>query len=123
MSWRIAADTVVVLHAAFVLFVVLGGLLVARWPLIAWLHLPAAAWGVIIEAVGGVCPLTHVENALRERAGVAGYSEGFVAHYLLPILYPAGLTPAVQWALAAIVLALNVAIYGWLLRAGAPRRR
>jgi len=105
------ADLVVIVHGLFILFVVAGGLLVLRWPRVAWLHLPAAAWGVLIEWSGWICPLTPLENTLRQAAGQAGYSGGFVERYLLPLIYPAGLTPAVQLWLGAVVLALNVAVY------------
>jgi hypothetical protein len=111
------ADLVVIVHGLFILFVVAGGLLVLRWPRVAWLHLPAAAWGVLIEWSGWICPLTPLENTLRQAAGQAGYSGGFVERYLLPLIYPAGLTPAVQLWLGAVVLAVNVAVYVlWWLR-------
>ena len=115
MWYRALADFVVVVHIAFVAFVVLGGLLVLRQPRLAWLHLPAAAWGVMIEFAGWTCPLTPLENAFRERGGDAGYSGGFIEHYLLPVLYPAGLTRGIQFALGAAVLAINLAVYGLLL--------
>ncbi|MEM6793757.1 MAG: DUF2784 domain-containing protein [Acidobacteriota bacterium] len=121
MIWRLAADATVALHAAFVLFVVLGGLLVWRWPRLAWLHLPAAAWGFAVEVFGWICPLTDLENVLRLRAGRAGYDGGFIEHYLIPILYPAGLTREIQWLLAALVVLINGAVYGG--RALALRRR
>jgi hypothetical protein len=105
------ADLVVIVHGLFILFVVAGGLLVLRWPRVAWLHLPAAAWGVLIEWSGWICPLTPLENTLRQAAGQAGYSGGFVERYLLPLIYPAGLTPAVQLWLGAVVLAVNVVVY------------
>jgi uncharacterized protein DUF2784 len=110
------ADLVVALHFAFVLFVVLGGLLVLRWPRLAYLHIPAAIWGVLIEFAGWVCPLTPLENSLRVRAGEAGYQGTFVEHYILPVLYPSALTRNVQFLLGALVLALNLAIYAYLLR-------
>jgi hypothetical protein len=109
------ADLVVVVHLAFVAFVVFGGLLVLRRPRLAWLHLPAAVWGVMIEFAGWMCPLTPLENAFRERGGEAGYSGGFVEHYLLPALYPSGLTRGVQLMLGSLVLALNLAVYGAIL--------
>jgi hypothetical protein len=109
------ADLVVVVHLAFVAFVVFGGLLVLRRPRLAWLHLPAAVWGVMIEFAGWMCPLTPLENAFRERGGEAGYSGGFVEHYLLPVLYPSGLTRGVQLMLGSLVLALNLAVYGAIL--------
>lgn len=115
MWFRALADFVVVLHIAFVAFVVLGGLLVLRHPRLAWLHLPAAAWGVMIEFAGWVCPLTPLENAFRERGGEAGYSGGFIEHYLMPVLYPADLTRGIQLVLGSVVLALNLAVYGLLL--------
>jgi hypothetical protein len=110
------ADLVVALHFAFVLFVVLGGLLVLRWPRLAYVHVPAAIWGVLIEFAGWVCPLTPLENSLRVRAGEAGYEGSFVEHYILPMLYPSALTRNVQFLLGALVLALNLAFYAYLLR-------
>jgi hypothetical protein len=114
---------VVALHFAFVLFVALGGLLVLRWPAIAWAHLPAALWGAGIELSGGICPLTPLENWLRRHGGEAGYSGGFVEHYLLPVLYPQGLSRSAQLVLGCGVLILNGTIYLRLLkrRRGAPR--
>ncbi|HEJ3978977.1 TPA: DUF2784 domain-containing protein [Pseudomonas aeruginosa] len=115
MSYRLAADALVWLHLGFILFVLFGGLLPLRWPRLAWLHLPAVAWGCAVEFLGLPCPLTPLENRLRRAAGDAGYSGGFVEHYLLPLLYPAGLTPAVQWILGAIVLLVNLIAYLYLL--------
>jgi hypothetical protein len=115
MWYRALADFVVIVHIAFVAFVVFGGLLVLRRPRLAWLHLPAAVWGVMIEFAGWMCPLTPLENSFRVRGGEAGYAGGFVEHYLLPVLYPAALTREVQLALGTIVLALNLAVYGALL--------
>jgi hypothetical protein len=111
MGNRVLADVLVVLHAAFVVFVVTGGFLVLRRPWIAAVHLPAAAWGALVEFTGWVCPLTPWENALRVRAGETGYAGGFIEHYLVPLLYPAALTPRVQIALGTTVVALNLAIY------------
>jgi hypothetical protein len=108
------ADLVVVLHFLFVLFVVFGGLLVLRWPKIAYLHLPIATYGVLIEFVGWVCPLTPLEKRLRESAGQQGYEGGFVEHYILPVLYPDGLTRGVQLVLGMLVIGVNVAVY-WLV--------
>jgi uncharacterized membrane protein YhhN len=105
------ADLVVFVHFLFVLFVVLGGLLVLRWPRLAYLHLPIAVYGALIELVGWICPLTPLENRLRERAGLEGYEGGFVEHYILPVLYPAGLNRTVQLVLGALVIAINLAIY------------
>lgn len=111
MSARLAADAVVALHLAFVVFVVLGGLLTWRTPAMAWLHLPAAAWGAYAELTGTVCPLTPLENALRTSAGASGYSGSFVDQYLMPMLYPLGLTLSDQRLLGALVIAINLAVY------------
>lgn len=116
MIYRVLADTLVVLHLGFVVFVVLGGLLVLKWPRVAWVHLPAAAWGALVELTGWICPLTPWEQSLRRLGGEAGYAGGFVAHYLVRILYPAGLTPSMQTALGLFVLGLNAAIYAAVLR-------
>lgn len=113
---RFLAGAVVVAHLGFVLFVVLGGLLVRRWPRAAWAHLPAVAWGIWIEASGGICPLTPLENHLRALGGESGYAGGFVEHYLLPVLYPDGLGRGEQLALAAAVVLLNAGAYAWAWR-------
>ncbi|MEF8700262.1 MAG: DUF2784 domain-containing protein [Candidatus Accumulibacter sp. UW20] len=116
MSDRLLADGVVVLHLVFIAFVIGGGLLVLRWPWLALLHLPAACWGVLVELNGWICPLTPLENRLRQAAGDAGYQESFVEHYLLPILYPAGLTRTTQFALATAVMLINLVIYAYFAR-------
>jgi hypothetical protein len=116
MSYRLAADAVLLLHAAFILFVVFGGLLAWRWPRLAWLHLPAALWGAFVELSGGACPLTAWENAFLAKAGLAGYGGGFIEHYLLGAIYPTGLTRTLQLLLGSAVIAVNVAVYGLLLR-------
>jgi hypothetical protein len=113
---RLLANTVVGVHFGFVLFVVLGGLLVLHWPKVAWIHLPAAAWGVFIEWSGHICPLTPLEIALREGGEERGYSGGFVEHYLAPLLYPNGLTRTVQVLLGTLVLAFNLAVYVQVVR-------
>jgi hypothetical protein len=110
------ADALLLLHGGFVLFVVAGGLLVLRWPWLAWLHLPAALWGAVIEFAGFVCPLTPLENAWRRAAGVTGYEGGFIEHYVTSVLYPSGLTRTVQVVLGVLVLAVNGWIYWGLLR-------
>ena len=110
------ADLVVVAHFLFVLFVIFGGLLVLRWPKVAYVHLPVAVYGVLIEFVGWVCPLTPLEKRLRESAGQQGYEGGFVEHYILPALYPEGLTRGVQLVLGLVVIGVNVAVY-WVIAA------
>lgn len=122
MWYRIGADAVLVLHFAFVLFVVFGGLLTLRWPRIAWVHAPIALYGAIIEFAGFVCPLTPLENSLRQRGGEAGYAGGFIEHYIMAALYPGGLTRNVQLALGAGVLALNAIVYGFAWRRARGRR-
>lgn len=114
MVYRLLADGVLVLHLAFILFVVLGGLLALRWPDLAWVHVPIAVYGALIELIGWVCPLTPLENHLRSLGGQAGYEGGFVEHYLLPIIYPHDLTATVQIVLGVLVLVVNVVIYGFV---------
>jgi hypothetical protein len=112
----IAADLIVTLHAAFALFVALGALFAFRWRRVMWVHLPAAAWGVLIEFSGWVCPLTPLENALRLHAGEAAYTGDFVQHYVVPVLYPATLTRETQLAIGSAALLANVLIYRRLFR-------
>ena len=119
-AFRLAADAIVMLHVAFVLFVLVGGLLALRWSWVAWLHLPAAVWGVLIEYAAWVCPLTPLENYLRERGGMAAYSGDFVEQYVLPLLYPARLTRNAQILLGTFALVLNALVY-W--RVSRRRRR
>lgn len=119
LNYGYLADLVVALHLAFVLFVVLGGLLVLRWRWVAYLHVPAAIWGAWIEFAGWVCPLTPLENSLRSAAGGAAYQGDFVEHYILPVLYPSALTRNIQLILGCLVLGLNLGIYGFLLRRSA----
>jgi hypothetical protein len=116
LPYGLLADLVVVAHFAFVLFVVLGGLLVLRWPRVAYIHIPAAVWGMLIEFAGWVCPLTPLEKMLRSKAGRAGYEGDFIEHYILPVLYPSALTRGVQIVLGLFVLALNLVIYCYFLR-------
>lgn len=115
MLYRVLADGVLVLHLLFILFVVLGGLLVVRFPWLALLHIPAAIWGAFIELTGKACPLTSVENSLRLQAGGSGYAEGFIEHYLMPVIYPHELARGTQFVLAGVVIVINLAIYGWLV--------
>jgi uncharacterized membrane protein len=116
MLHRIAADAILVLHFAFVLFVLLGGLVVLRSPRLAWLHLPAVGWAAFVEFTGRICPLTPLENVLRRSAGETGYAGDFVQHYLVALLYPEGLTRATQLLFALLVVVLNLVFYGALLR-------
>jgi len=109
--YLLAADAVVLVHAGFVLFVVLGGLLVLRWPALAWVHVPAALWGACVEFAGVICPLTPLENWLRRRGGGDVYSVSFVERYVMPVLYPAALSRELQWVLGASVVVVNVAVY------------
>jgi hypothetical protein len=112
MLYRLGADFIVVLHVGFVLFVALGGLLALKWPRLAWLHLPAVAWGAFVEFSGWICPLTPLENWLRTQAGEAEYAGDFIPQCLSAVLYPEALTREVQIVLGTLVLAANVAIYG-----------
>jgi hypothetical protein len=116
MHERVAADALVVLHFAFILFVLLGGLLVAWRRAFALLHLPALAWGLYTEATSTVCPLTPLENAFRHAAGEAGYAGGFIEHYLVRVIYPPGLTAGIQAGIAVGLVVLNVGVYAWALR-------
>ena len=117
MIASLAADAVLLLHGLFIAFAVLGAALLWRWPSVVWLHLPAAAWGAYVEFSGQLCPLTPLENRLRHAAGEQGYRGGFVEHYLLPLIYPEGLTRETQWLLGAVVLLVNGALYAaWLAR-------
>lgn len=111
MDYRWLADCVVLLHAAFVLFAALGGLLVWKWPRVVWLHVPCFLWGTWVELTGRLCPLTPLENLLRVKGGAIAYQTGFVDHYLLPVLYPEGLPRTVQICLGLFVLTGNVALY------------
>jgi hypothetical protein len=110
------ADVLVGVHLLFVVFVMAGGFLLVRWPRLAWLHLPAAAWGALIEFSGGICPLTPLENHLRALGGETVYSGGFVERYLLPILYPEALTLPLQWVLGGLVVAVNLVAYALAYR-------
>jgi Protein of Unknown function (DUF2784) len=116
MLYRSLADLVLLLHVAFIVFVLFGGLLAFRWRWAPMVHLPAAAWGVIVELFGLICPLTPLENALRRAGGGTGYSVDFVEQYLVPLVYPAALTYSLQLTLAAIVVVVNVVVYVAALR-------
>lgn len=122
MIERIAADAVVLVHLAFILFVLLGGLAVLMRTWMAMLHLPAVGWGACVELLHLRCPLTDLENSLRHAAGESGYPGGFVERYILPVIYPAGLTDAIQLWLGAVVISLNLLVYGLVLWRGLKRR-
>ncbi len=112
----VIADLIMILHFLFITFVVIGGFAVMRWSWIALLHLPAAVWGVLIELLNWTCPLTPLEAGYRQAAGQAGYNGGFIEHYLMPLIYPSGLTRTVQFTLAAIVLGVNAYVYTIVIR-------
>ena len=114
MAYVLLADLVVLVHFLFVLFAALGALLIIRWRKVLRLHLPAAVWAAWIEFSGKICPLTPLENWLRMRGGGSGYAGDFVGHYLMPVLYPSGLTRKVQFVLGAVVIAVNLIIYGYV---------
>lgn len=120
LSWL--ADAVVVLHFAFVAFVAAGAFLVLRWRWLALLHVPAFLWGAAIELTGWICPLTPLELRLRQAAGEAGYAGGFIDHYIVPILYPPGLTRTHQFVLGIAVLAVNLGVYAWIAVQAVRRR-
>jgi Protein of Unknown function (DUF2784) len=114
MLYRVLTDLTIAVHFAFLAFVVAGGLLARRYRRLIVPHLLAVAWGVYVEARPGlVCPLTPLENAFARRAGRAGYEGSFIEHYLVPIIYPDGLTTQMQWGLAALVVGINFAVYWW----------
>ncbi len=114
------ADAVVAFHAAFILFGLFGAALLVRWPHLVWLHAPVLAWGIWIEFSGNYCPLTPLENRLREEAGGVGYQGGFIDHYLTPIIYPADLTRGTQAVFGAILIGANLLFYWRFIRS---RRR
>jgi len=122
MLYGVLADFVVMVHFAFVLFVVLGGFFVLRWKRCAWLHVPVVLWGALIEFTGWICPLTPLENWLRARGGAVGYRSSFIEHYIFPILYPTHLTRQLQIILGLLVLGINLGIYGWVLRRAAKSK-
>ena len=121
MAYSLLADLVIVVHFGFVLFAVLGGLLALRWPRCLWLHAPAVLWGAWIALAGTTCPLTPLENHLRSVGGEAGYASGFLDHYVVPILYPPGLSRSAQVALGVLLLVANTVLYAWVFRAAALR--
>ena len=125
MFYIIAANAIVILHLGFICFVVLGGLLALKWRPIIFLHVPAVVWGALVEFQGWLCPLTPLEQQLRVAGNQAGYSGGFIEHYLLSLLYPASLDRAMQITLGGLVVVINLLVYGWLIwrRAGKPEKQ
>jgi hypothetical protein len=124
MQYRILADIVVLVHFAFILFVIFGGFLVLRWRALFWFHVPAAIWGALIEFAGWICPLTPLENFLRMKGGAAaGYQSGFIEHYIFPIIYPKALTRNVQVILGLSALIMNLCIYAWMIYRLSKRRQ
>lgn len=121
--YQLFADATLALHLAFILFACLGALLALKWRWIPWLQLPAAAWGVFVEATGWICPLTSLENYFRGRAGEAAYRGDCLGHYLSATIYPEGLTRNIQYVLGACVLIINVSVYAWLLHRRSMRHR
>lgn len=116
LVWSVLAGLIVALHFTFVAFATAGAVLALRWRWMPWLHVPAAGWAAYIELSGGICPLTPLEHGLRARAGLGYYSGDFIARYLFPLLYPAGLTSTAQTALGLTVIILNISVYTWLVR-------
>lgn len=125
MVYRALADLILVSHLAFIVFVVAGGLLALRWGWLPLVHLPVAMWGLYVELSGGVCPLTPIENALRRAGGSAGYSGGFIEHYVVPVIYPAELSISLQFVLAGLLGVANLLVYSFVLwrRFRRPRPR
>ena len=122
MLYRLLADFVVLIHFAFILFALLGGLLALRWNWMPWLHLPAAGWGAAVEFFGWFCPLTPLENSLRRASGAAGSSGDFVERHLLPIIYPAEFTRELQLVLGCVVIVFNALVYFAVWRAFRRRK-
>jgi len=122
MLYRSAADLLVLFHLGFIIFVIIGGFLVVKWRWVLFLHLPAAVWGALIEFQGWLCPLTPLEQRLRQAAGEKGYSGGFIEHYLLPVIYPEALTADIQMALGGFVILINLVAYAWVSAQAARNR-
>ena len=122
MLYRLAADLIVLLHFAYIAFAVLGGFLVLRWWKLAWVHLPAAAWAAYVELYLRYCPLTPLENRLRALGGEDTYDTGFIAHYIMPVIYPPGITPGIQTFLGILFVASYIVIYTAAWRLHVRRR-
>ena len=117
------AELIVILHLLFIVIAMFGGLLVIKWPRFVWLHIPIVAWGALTEFLGLICPLTPLEIWLRQQAGADSYQGGFISHYLVPLIYPPGLTPGMQWLLGGGLVIFNILIYTWVYRRGHPRTK
>jgi hypothetical protein len=114
MLWNILADLVLLIHFSFIVFVLIGGWLALWWRWMPWVHLPSALWAAALEFGGWICPLTPLENRLRQASGEAGYAGGFIEYYALPLVYPAGLSPRIQFVLGLIVILVNLGAYGFV---------
>lgn len=123
VGYRFLADLLLVVHLAFILFVVAGGLWALHRRGVIFLHLPALAWGIFIELSGRICPLTPWENHLRLLAGEQGYAGSFIEYYLLPLIYPEALTREVQWVLAIVLAAFNLVVYALFFSRGKAGKR
>ncbi len=123
MFYSIAADCLVVLHLGFICFVMAGGFLVLKWRWLAYIHIPAAIWGALIEFQGWGCPLTPLEQSLRQAGGQGGYTGGFIEHYVTRVVYPDFLGRDLQIVLGAIVIVLNIAVYSWVIMRLAKRQK
>ncbi len=123
MTYRLLADLVLIVHLAFIVFVVLGGILVLRRPRLAWLHIPAVVWGAYIEFLDDPCPLTPLEKYLRRLGGEAGYAGGFIEHYVTAIIYPEGLTRGIQITFGVLVIVINILAYWRVMRARTAIRK
>jgi hypothetical protein len=123
VAYAFLADLTVFVHFAFIVFVLAGGLLVRWWPKLLWAHLTAAAWGAYVALANRICPLTPLEQWLSRKAGRDGYAGGFLEQYLFWIIYPRGLTPGIQRLLGIGVIVVNVAVYAWVRRSAAMKRR
>ena len=115
MHYQIAADLLVLTHLGFIVFVIVGGVMAMKWSWLMFLHIPAAVWGVLVVMNGWICPLTPWENQLRNLAGQEGYSSGFIEHYIIPLIYPSGLTRDMQIILGLFILTINLFVYGFII--------